>query len=217
MAKASTPQAPPSLSSGPPSSSSSEPAGASTGSAAPCTSMFLEAARESGDPRAGMGSGSAAALFSASLTVQPARDRALVPAWSRPAAESPGRTAYRNDRVAVPLPPAYVAFRGGSVASSSEGAAAAVAAAAAAAAARAATTGSSNTTVMLTMRPVPYVPSGSGDETRSTEGGTPSISMSFECPSEPGAPGTGRVKKTFVSPVESLMVPPSSASAVGPA
>ena len=176
MAKTSTAQGSSSLSSRPPSpspsSSTSEPAGTNTGSAAPCTSMFLEAARDSGDPRAGMEGVSAAVLFCASLTVQPPRDRALVPAWSRPAAESPGRTAYRNDRAAVPLPPAYVAFRGGSVASPSEGAAAA-------AAARATTTGSSNTTVMLTMRPVPYVPSGSGDKTRSTEGGTPSISMSF--------------------------------------
>ena len=68
----------------------------------------------------------------------------------------------------MPLPPAYEAFRGGAVPRPS------------AAGSTPTVTGSVNWTAMPTMRPVPYVPFWLGEETRSTEGGTPSISIFFE-------------------------------------
>ena len=110
-----------------------------------------------------------------------------------------------NDRTAVPLPPAYDACRGGSVASLSRGS-------------PSTPTGSSKATVMLTIRPVPYAPSGPGDVTRTTVGGTPSIAMSLECPSDPGVPGSGRNRMVPApSPgAARIDAPPSSTRASTP-
>ena len=69
---------------------------------------------------------------------------------------SPFITAYVNLSALVPLPPAYVAFLGGSVASASAGDPATV-------------TSSPNATVMLIIRPVPYVPLALADVTFSTD------------------------------------------------
>ena len=92
---------------------------------------------------------------------------------------SPARTAYVNVRSPVPLPPAYVAFLGGSVASASAGDPATV-------------TASPNATVMLIIRPVPYVPSELAEDTPDTCRGSPSMAMLDEAASEPALPGSGR-------------------------
>ena len=173
ISKAATPRAP----EAPPMSAAS----ASTGTSAPYISMSAEAASEPFRP--GTGRVRFAALPAGSrIAAPPGSARACFPAYPRRGAESPGCTAYRNSRVPVPLPPAYEALRGGSVASASDGA-------------PSTTTGSSSVMKMATMRPVPCVPFGLGESTRSTDGADPSMTMSRLCPSEPGLPGAGSVRR----------------------
>ena len=49
----------------------------------------------------------------------PGKARAAEPAYSKSLVRSYGCTVYENFRIAVPLPPAYVAFRGTGVPASS--------------------------------------------------------------------------------------------------
>ena len=102
----------------------------------------------------------------------------------------------------VPLPEAYGALR-----AAAPPAAPACPASIPSAAAPRTTTGSLNSTAMRTAEPAAYAPSRSGEDAHTADGGTASIAMSAEWPSEPGEPGAGSVRLAAL-PAASVMLPP---------
>ena len=99
----------------------------------------------------------------------------------------------------VPVPDTYVAFRSGTVARPIAGMPSTC-------------TGSSNDTAMSTMRPVPYVPPGLGEAMPSIDGDAVSTVIFAWPPSEPSAPGAGRISTASVPSDTARMdaAPPSS-------
>ena len=68
-------------------------------------------------------------------------------------------------------------------------------------------TGSVKATLTLTIRPAPYAPSGVAEVTEAASGAIPSILIEFGPDSEPGEPGTGRVRSAS-TPVSASTISP---------
>ena len=129
------------------------------------------------------GSGSVlfAALPISSYIPPPKGTSAEVPAYSRSADESPGRTVYSNTSVSPADPEAYLALPGSPpVSRYSRGA-------------PSTRTFSSNLTAISTVLPAPYAPSPPCAYTRTTAGLFASSPTPEDPPSESGDPAVGRV------------------------
>ena len=122
-----------------------------------------------------------------------AATRAEAPAYSSLSARSPKRTVYSNSSVAVPLPALYAAGSAApppaaSTLSSSTGSGGDVDGDM-----PATTTSSSKLTATVMLSPGPYAAFGGREDTDTTAGGAPSTTMPAP-PSDPAAPGAGRVR-----------------------
>ena len=120
-----------------------------------------------------------------SVIVLPLRARADAPLCPRSAAVSFSTTVYRNSRARGPACESYTARRSVPPVSRSRYGVPPE---------TLADTSSENATVTLIAAPIPCGPAPSGDETRATEGRTPSTTTRLDAPSEPGSPRAGRVR-----------------------
>ena len=138
-----------------------------------------------------------ASVPSAGLRIDapPSRTRAETPAYSRSAGPSPSSTSYRNVSSPVPVPAAYTAFPGGSVASARRGT-------------PATSTARLNATVMLTVVPAAYEPLALGEVTPVAYADVPDVSiwMFPAARSDPVEPLAGSVRLAGF-PTRSISMP----------
>ena len=120
-----------------------------------------------------------------SVIVLPLRARADAPLCPRSAAVSFSMTVYRNSSSRALCRESYTARRSVPPVSRSRYGTPPE---------TLADTSSENATVTLIAVPIPCGPAPSGDETRTTEGRTPSTTTRLDAPSEPGSPRAGRVR-----------------------
>ena len=146
-------------------------------------------------------------------TVAPLADSEYAPQYPRspPRALSPGCTAYRNDSVSVPLPPAYAALRfTGAVRSSSDGRRPPASPPSPPPAPCRTVTAPANRTRMVIASPCVYVPSSLSEVTFRASSARASTATARAASGAAAAPGTVRFAGF---PAASTMVPPKSASA----